>query len=237
MRPRAAESRQRLPGVGGFFCVRVAALIGDTMRSLVLLAALASSAAAEQIDFVVSYPGGSRLSFYDSIGSAPGMSAHWALRASVAVERPITETPMLWSFDETNAANYGLDWSSFQDWSQGLAGITFATAYAPQVEIGSSIESPLQMLARGGSNGGGPLGVGRLNIWDVDVDAHFTNLIFDRIEYTLFYNVNFPWLKSSKSEWRLYGSGNLVPEPATVLLVALSLLGFVIVRPAHRIPA
>jgi hypothetical protein len=139
--------------------------------------------------------------------------------ASLNFEATPSDTPILWTIDETNAADYGGNWVDIEYWAARFwkAADREGADWTRNIRIGelSSIghiqESwPLTTFAPG---------PGR----------HVVDFQFHRIEFEQTYWVEqttFPFARGAKYEARLYAEGRIVAEPSTVAMgfVALALV-------------
>lgn len=114
-----------------------------------------------------------------------------------------SDSPQLWTFDETNAASFGLNWLA-------------ATNLIEQV-----VGNPGSVLAQARLNSGiNPVTIdGQLKPWE---SLRAFNL--GRIEIDLNHWVRTPINGGEKLSWRIIGEGAIAPEPTSVAELGLFVL-------------
>jgi hypothetical protein len=117
----------------------------------------------------------------------------------------VSETPLVWTINAANAADFGMDWAVALQW---------ALDWRNQVPDRNHLGTTWQYGSQAG--GDGALQLGRAI--GLTYFQRIANFRLDHIDIEQTYWVDFPWLRKAEFRYRLVGEGIVVPEPSTFIM-------------------
>jgi hypothetical protein len=133
-------------------------------------------------------------------------------------EVDISDDVLTWTINAANVATFGADWSDIETW------ISFLPYY-------NGPKSTMRVIWFHGADTHLPT-VSMLNDIPLRRDQHIAGFVVDHLEIIQRYWVHRPEINQAVVDWRVVGSGFIVPEPST--LPALLSCMFCLLVPYRR---